>query len=341
MLRLSAQWDSFSHRKRQLWLWAGPALFQRRISGTMPITDEPITVKWSENKEAPLVLLFGWAGCRDRYLSKYAKIYEENGCSTLRFTVPISKVRCYSSYKRFAAEVYEKALRERVIESSETKFPIYVHVFSMNGCSLFSALWDLLENVVNGHYVKNSVKGIVFDSSPADVMPWQGATAVSFATFPPPHFGQLSRTSYRYALTAIFSMHRAMVWLRSHFNCDIYAEHFSFYHLIKFDDLPRRQLYLYSAADVLCSAHSIEHFQDVQRQLGHQVTSKKWENSPHVEHLRHHAEEYSRNCKEFVSNSEQPTSPKTAKEKTMSENSKANGVSVSDSVAESDGNNEA
>lgn len=71
------------------------------------------------------------------------------------------------------------------------------------------------------------------------------------------------------------------------------------------------------------------------------MTSKKWENSPHVEHLRHHAEEYSRNCKEFVSNSEQPTSPKTAKEKTMSENSKANGVSVSDSVAESDGNNEA
>ncbi|KAI1700867.1 hypothetical protein Ddc_17899 [Ditylenchus destructor] len=67
-----------------------------------------------------------------------------------------------------------------------------------------------------------------------------------------------------------------MLWLRSHFNCDIYAEHSSFYQLIKFDDLPRRQHFLYSVADVLCSDHSIEHFQDVQRQLGHQVVSKNY-----------------------------------------------------------------
>lgn len=27
----------------------------------------------------PIVLLFGWAGCQDRYLMKYSKIYEDQG----------------------------------------------------------------------------------------------------------------------------------------------------------------------------------------------------------------------------------------------------------------------
>ena len=27
----------------------------------------------------PVILLFGWAGCQDKYLSKYSQIYEEKG----------------------------------------------------------------------------------------------------------------------------------------------------------------------------------------------------------------------------------------------------------------------
>lgn len=30
-------------------------------------------------KKIPIVLLFGWAGCQDKYLSKYSAIYEEKG----------------------------------------------------------------------------------------------------------------------------------------------------------------------------------------------------------------------------------------------------------------------
>lgn len=38
--------------------------------------EEQIIVKKSSDPNAPMVLLFGWAGCRDRYLSKYSQIYE-------------------------------------------------------------------------------------------------------------------------------------------------------------------------------------------------------------------------------------------------------------------------
>lgn len=32
-----------------------------------------------ENNNVPIVMLLGWAGCQDRYLMKYSKIYEERG----------------------------------------------------------------------------------------------------------------------------------------------------------------------------------------------------------------------------------------------------------------------
>lgn len=33
----------------------------------------------SEENNTPIVLLLGWAGCQDRYLMKYSKIYEDRG----------------------------------------------------------------------------------------------------------------------------------------------------------------------------------------------------------------------------------------------------------------------
>lgn len=30
-------------------------------------------------KKLPVILLFGWAGCKDKYLAKYSQIYEEKG----------------------------------------------------------------------------------------------------------------------------------------------------------------------------------------------------------------------------------------------------------------------
>lgn len=33
----------------------------------------------SEENSTPIVLLLGWAGCQDRYLMKYSKIYEDRG----------------------------------------------------------------------------------------------------------------------------------------------------------------------------------------------------------------------------------------------------------------------
>lgn len=40
---------------------------------------EELVMKEAEDPKAPLVILFGWAGCRDRYLSKYSAYYQKEG----------------------------------------------------------------------------------------------------------------------------------------------------------------------------------------------------------------------------------------------------------------------
>lgn len=34
----------------------------------------------NDTNNVPIVLLLGWAGCQDKYLMKYSKIYEDRGC---------------------------------------------------------------------------------------------------------------------------------------------------------------------------------------------------------------------------------------------------------------------
>lgn len=71
------------------------------------------------------------------------------------------RVNCYASYRQFAFEIYDKVFN---VGANELQFPVFFHLFSMNGCSLFSSLWDFLgDTATNGDAVKNAVKGVIFD----------------------------------------------------------------------------------------------------------------------------------------------------------------------------------
>lgn len=252
---------------------------------------DEMTIKWSEKSNAPLVFLFGWAGCQDRYLAKYSEIYEKLGCSIVRYTLPVKRS---TSNRHFALHIYERVLN---IEEDELNFPILFHLFSMNGCSLFSALWQLLDISSNGSSVKQMVKGIIFDSCPANVLPWQKAEAISVATMPS---NKVSRYACRLLLAGIYSIDRALIWLQSNFESNVYEQNFPYFNLIKIPDLPKLQLYLYSSADTICSAKSIEEFQVAQLDRSCVIRSQCWNDSPHVEHFRAHTEEYSQLCLDFL-----------------------------------------
>ncbi|KHJ86297.1 hypothetical protein OESDEN_13957 [Oesophagostomum dentatum] len=78
----------------------------------------------------------------------------------------------------------------------------------MNGCSTFTALWDLLDKRTGGDEFKQRVEGLLFDSSPAFTTPAQSAHALSFASLPPARCHAVFRESYRALLYAYFSIHK-------------------------------------------------------------------------------------------------------------------------------------
>uniref|UniRef100_A0A1I7ZEU4 Transmembrane protein 53 n=1 Tax=Steinernema glaseri TaxID=37863 RepID=A0A1I7ZEU4_9BILA len=260
-------------------------------------TGDSIIETVDSNTHAPLVVLFGWAGCQETYLKKYSEIYKDQKYSVIRFTAPMSRVTTFASYRAIALEVYEKNF-----EDYEPSRPIVFHLFSMNGCSLFAALWDLLETVSNGADIKKQTRGIIFDSSPANVLPWQGANAVSVATLPPSNYGAFLRQTFRVFLATVFSLHRLTIWLRSQWESNVYEHNFSYFRLRSMDDLPCRQLFLYSKNDEICAAESIEEFIACSVQKHPSTTeSKCWFNSPHCQHLRSHRDEYCQLCRRFAS----------------------------------------
>uniref|UniRef100_A0A1I7VLQ6 Transmembrane protein 53 n=1 Tax=Loa loa TaxID=7209 RepID=A0A1I7VLQ6_LOALO len=252
------------------------------------IGDGEMRLMKHSNPDAALVLLFGWAGCNDRYLAKYAKFYEKN-YSVLRITADIQKIRSFSSYRKFALDIYEKVLE------TTTALSIYCHMFSMNGCSTFCALWDLLDTVADCEALKSRFKGLIFDSSPAYVTPWQAAAAISLALLPPSAYGRTLRETYRLMLAGYFSIHRSMIWLRSQWDKDVYERNYSYFRMLAMKDLPKYQLYIYSSTDSICSAESIEQFITHEHERNAVISKLFFNDTLHCQHYRLHPKEYEQN----------------------------------------------
>lgn len=51
---------------------------QMASSATYEETEDAMFM-YNETNNVPVVLLLGWAGCQDKYLMKYSKIYEDRG----------------------------------------------------------------------------------------------------------------------------------------------------------------------------------------------------------------------------------------------------------------------
>ncbi|KAF1765714.1 hypothetical protein GCK72_005667 [Caenorhabditis remanei] len=251
-----------------------------------------------------LVVLFGWAGCRDRYLSKYAQYYQDAGISTVRFTAPIAKIRSFSSYRPFA-RCFHRILNEILEEKSDIT-TIYFHVFSMNGCSLLAAYWDQLNELENGKDIQSKARGLIFDSCPAFTTPSQSAHAISFATLPPSHYHGALRGSYRAVLYTFFSFHRGVLWLRSFLDKDIYEKHYAYFKMITFENLPTKQLYIYGPADLVCSEESIEDYAKLMEQRGISISKLRLLDSLHCQHLRSHPVTYTQECLDFVKSGHLP-----------------------------------
>ncbi|KAI6184651.1 Transmembrane protein 53 [Aphelenchoides bicaudatus] len=254
------------------------------------------------NTKAPIVYMLGWGGAKDKQLNRYSQMYENIGCNVTRYTPPFGKLsgRSFTSYEKYALDFYDRAF---IDAKSDPDRPIVFHAFSMNGASVFIKFWDLLSSYPDGEKLKSRVKGFVFDSAPSDTVPQTSAIAFSLATFPPntgflSSIGRFAMYLLVYCYVGIFRAFQYFKWIT--FDPTIWEREIAYYRILKIKDLPRNQLYLYSKVDFMIRAKDVDKFIDHQKGMGANITSKCWPDSPHIQHLRVHPDEYQKLCTDFV-----------------------------------------
>lgn len=244
---------------------------------------------WQGTKE-PVVILLGWAGCKDKHLSKYSSIYNEQGCVTIRYTAPWKTVFISESfgYKELSSTALK--LLEILYDYEVENSPIFFHIFSNGGFMLYRYIIELLHN--DKQFSSLCVIGAVVDSAPGSGNV-RGALRALTATLGPKISPVL-----RYVLLALFAV--TVFLLRI-----VLYPLTKYIHKNHYDAVQERppawsHLYLYSRADQVIRHRDIELFVETLKQKGVPVDIFDFVSSPHVGHFRDFPEQYSLKCRNFL-----------------------------------------
>ncbi|KAG7525040.1 transmembrane protein 53 [Solea senegalensis] len=244
---------------------------------------------WQGTKE-PVVILLGWAGCKDKHLSKYSAIYNEQGCVIIRYTAPlktlfISEPIGYKELRGMALKLLE-ILYDYEVENS----PIFFHVFSNGGFMLYRYIIELLHS--DKQFSSLSVLGAVVDSAPGsrDI---PGALRAMTSVLGP-------RVSplLRFLLLAVFAV--VIFLLRI-----VLYPLTKFIHKNHYDAVQDRppvwpHFFIYSKADQVVRHSDIELFMETLKLKDVPVDNFNFVSSPHVGHFRDFPEQYALKCRDFL-----------------------------------------
>ncbi|XP_030631364.1 transmembrane protein 53 [Chanos chanos] len=245
---------------------------------------------WHGSKE-PVVILLGWAGCKDRHLAKYSSIYTEQGCVTLRYTAPLKTVFISESfgYKELRSTAHK--LLEILYDYEVENNPIFFHVFSNGGFMLYRYMVELLQT--HTQFSSLCVMGTVVDSAPGN-QNVRGALRALQTTL-----GPNVNVLLLYFLLSLFAV--MVVLLRV-----VLYPMTKYFHKNHYDammDHPAMwsQVYLYSRADRVIRHRDVEKMVRALREKGISVESFDFITPAHVSLFRDCPEDYSNRCRTFLS----------------------------------------
>eukprot|EP00092_Neocalanus_flemingeri_P032431 GFUD01035272.1.p1 GENE.GFUD01035272.1~~GFUD01035272.1.p1 ORF type:complete len:333 (-),score=52.26 GFUD01035272.1:207-1205(-) len=253
------------------------------------IVESALTEPQYGNQVEPLVIILGWAGATHKNLSKYSQVYRERGCGTLQYILPTRFIFRHTEQVHEAVDDITRYLKKRGLST-----PIAIHCLSDTGVMCFQGL--SISSVINGFPLHPH--GIVWDSCPG----------------PRPHvtiprglvlciINWMSRMrdgmSVGKALTSSYQDFRDLAWrnyLRRMWGLptkistmdNVWTGHWA-------RDLRIcvPEIFLYSKSDFYTSYKYLESdVIPIRSKIARTVTTRRWDRSPHVGHLRTHRKEY-------------------------------------------------
>nr|XP_057923291.1 transmembrane protein 53 [Doryrhamphus excisus] len=244
---------------------------------------------WQETKE-PVVILLGWAGCKDKHLTKYSAIYNEQGCVTIRYTAPLKTVFISESFGYKELKSTALKLLEILYDYEVEHSPIFFHVFSNGGFMLYRYIVELLHK--DQQFSSLCVVGAIVDSAP-DSGNVLGAVRALTVTLGPKVSPVL-----KYLLLALFAV--AVFLLRVVLYPLTKYVHKNHYDAVRERPPTWPHFFLYSSADQVIRPSDIRLFVDTLRSKGVQVDACDFVSSAHVRHLWEWPERYPGKCRDFL-----------------------------------------
>eukprot|EP00879_Flechtneria_rotunda_P009015 GHRR01009440.1.p1 GENE.GHRR01009440.1~~GHRR01009440.1.p1 ORF type:complete len:257 (+),score=68.60 GHRR01009440.1:296-1066(+) len=173
--------------------------------------------------------------------------------------------------------------------------PILVHLFSGGGFIFMGWVFQLLANIdtPDGRKVLERIRGVILDSSPADVTADVSSRALVAAA--------LGRPADGIELDLPWLVKPAAAVVEGYFKLPFIKDALVDKDQSWLDSAPTcPKLFLYSDADVLIEPKVVESFMQQQEMRGSTVYSCKWQDSAHVDHYRRYPEQYKQQVQQFV-----------------------------------------
>uniref|UniRef100_A0A1A9WES0 Transmembrane protein 53 n=1 Tax=Glossina brevipalpis TaxID=37001 RepID=A0A1A9WES0_9MUSC len=222
----------------------------------------------------PIVMLLGWAGCQDRYLMKYSKIYEDRGLMTMRYTAPVDTL----FWRRSEMIPIGEKILKLVQDMNMHCHPIILHIFSNGGAYLYQHI----SLAIRRNKTPLRIRGMIIDSAPGErriLGLYRAVTAI---------YGRERKKCH--CLTAvIITLTLSFMWFAE----EAYSAFKSLFVKTEpiqtnpFNDLKNEpnefpQLFLYSKGDAVIPYSDIEKFIKIRQEQGVEVNSICFEDAEHV-----------------------------------------------------------
>ena len=233
----------------------------------------------------PIVALFGWAGGKMKYVSKYSSIFEEHGFTTVTLASPI--LPAYFSTGGFAKKRRCRIIRvlSQLTQKHKSR-PIILMSFCQGGAMVMASLFNYLREEPTNKF---NIVGTIFDSGPFNAA--ENSITVSqralLASLGNPNIVTKSVCNKAVELLAKFS-----------FATDEFSRNFDT-NILQYPSLAP-QLFLTSRADKIVDFRDVVGLAERRRERSVPVYLQVWDTGNHVELLRSHKDEYKQTIKDFI-----------------------------------------
>ncbi|CAL5040639.1 unnamed protein product [Urochloa decumbens] len=284
---------------------------QDDIMPVIPSSSSDVLYRWhlpdprvcadSPEKAQTVVVLLGWLGSRQKHLKRYADWYTSRGFHAVTFTLPMSDILSYNLGGKAEknVEMLSEHLAGWVREESGKK--IIFHTFSNTGWLCYGVILEKLHQQDASAVEK--IKACVVDSAPVaapDPQVWASGFSAALMKKHSVAAKGLGTDDSRSDVIVVESNMKAKPAATEAVLLSALETFFDV--VLNYPRINRRlsdvmellsskqpkcpQLYIYSSADRVIPAKSVESFIEGQRRAGHEVRACDFVSSPHVDHYR-------------------------------------------------------